>query len=159
MDFNAVGALSLYTFQNTLSQTGNASQALLQALSLGRAQGADISALVGSAGSVNPIDALAGAPAASSLADLAYGVSAAGGTGGTSVQTLLASLGGGSTSIAGLFANPDQLPVSTNTVTPNATQALAQFAYGQNQSPAEAASNGILAVQQAIQDATLNLLV
>jgi hypothetical protein len=155
MDVNAVGALSAYTYQTALTQTGSASQALTQALASGQSQAAQTGALLASAGSLDPASLLAGGSSSQALTSLAYSASAASGNGPEAIQAMLASLGGGT---SGLLPTADSLPVSAAALTPGATQALVRYAYDQSQDPQTAEQLAITAGQQALLSQGLNLL-
>ena len=155
MDVNAVGALSAYTYQTALTQTGSASQALTQALASGQSQAAQTGALLASAGSLDPASLLAGGSNSQALTSLAFAASAASGNGPEAIQAMLASLGGGT---SGLLPTADSLPVSAAALTPGATQALIRYAYDQSQDPQTAEQLAISAGQQALMSQGLNLL-
>jgi hypothetical protein len=155
MDINAISALSAYTYQSALTQSGSAAQALTQSLSLAQSQSASVGGLLASAGSVDPLAALAGGSETQALASLAYSASEASGTGSESVQALLAALGTGSSA---LLTTSTALPTSAVGLSPSATEALARYAYDQSQNPTHTIAQTAAAGQQALLASTLNLL-
>lgn len=155
MDMSVSGALSTYAYQNTLTQTGSASQALTQAMAAGQSQAAEAGALLASAGQVDPISALSGGSNSQTLVSLAYSSSAASGNGPEAVQAMLATLGGGASA---LLPTSDGLPVSTAALSPTTTEALARYAYDQSQNPAHTAAQAAAAGQQSLLSSGLNLL-
>ena len=155
MEISAMGALSSYAYQSSLAQTGNASQALIQALASGRSQAANAGALVSSAGFVDPISALAGGSNSQALTSFAYGASADSGNGPQALRAMLASLGGG---VSAFAPSSDGLPVSAAAISPGATQALLRYAYDQSQDPEAAVKQAVLSAQQFVSTSALNLL-
>jgi hypothetical protein len=155
MDMNVAGALSAYAYQSTLTQTGNASQALRQGLAASQSQAASTSTLLASAGSIDPMAALAGGSGVQALASLAYTSSAASGNGTQAVQAMLASLGSSSTA---LFASSDKMPLSAAAIAPGATEALARYAYDQSADPKTSAQQAAAAAKQALLSTGLDLL-
>ena len=154
MDVNVAGALSAYTYQSTLAQTGSASQALTQGLAAGQAQVAQANALLASAGSLDATTALAGGSGIQALASLAYSASAASGNGPEALQAMLASLGGGTSAFS---ATSDSVPMSTAVLSPSTAEALVRYAYDQSQNPKHAEQLAITAGQQALLTSGLNL--
>lgn len=154
MDMNVAGALSAYTYQSTLAQTGSASQALTQALATSQSQVGQASALLAGAGSLDGAAALAGGSGAQALASLAYSASAASGNGPEALQAMLATLGGGT---SGQSSTTDSLPLSTAILSPSTTEALVRYAYDQSQNPKNAEQLAITAGQQALLTSGLNL--
>lgn len=155
MDINAISALSAYTYQSALTQSGSPAQALNQALPVAQSQAATVGGLLASAGSVDPLAALAGGADAQALGSLAYAASAASGNGPEALQALLASLGGSS---AALLSPSTGQPSSTASLSPSVAEALARYAYDQSQNPAHTVAQTAAAGQQVLLASTLNLL-
>ncbi|HEY3401104.1 MAG TPA: hypothetical protein VGK03_10775 [Geothrix sp.] len=154
MDMNVAGALSAYTYQSTLAQTGSASQALTQALATSQSQVGQASALLAGAGSLDGATALAGGSGVQALASLAYSASAASGNGPEALQAMLATLGGGTSALS---STSDSLPLSAAILSPSTTEALVRYAYDQSQNPKNAEQLAITAGQQALLTSGLNL--
>ena len=155
MDMNVAGALSAYAYQSTLTQTGSASQALGRGLAASQSQAAETTTLLASAGAVDPMATLAGGSGVQALASLAYSTSAASGNGVGAVQSLLASLGGGTSAFT---STSDKLPASTTALSPGATEALARYAYDQSADPKTSAHQAAAAAKQALLTSGLDLL-
>lgn len=136
MDFNGMAALSAFTYRSTLSRTGDATQALQQALSASQAQVAG----------VNPL--LAGA--SSEAQDPLYALSV-----GAQNLSFLGTQGSTPTS---LFTRSDNLPTSAALLAPSAAVALARYAYDQTQAPQTASQMAQASVQQARLTTGLDLL-
>lgn len=156
MAVNAIGALSAYAYQNTLAQTGSASQALSQALAASKAQADQVSSLFGNASSTDSFLAQTGN---SGLAALTYSASAASGTGADAIQALL---GSQTSNPSSLFTNSDGQPSSAAMLSPSAAAALARYTYDQSQnhtaSSAQTAAQAIASGQQSLLASGLNLL-
>lgn len=155
MDINAISALSAYTYQGALTQSGSAPQALTQALASGQSQAANVRDLLASAAATETLASLAGGSGAQALASLAYSASESAGTGPASVQALLATLGTGSSA---LLTTSTSLPASTAGLAPSAIEALARYAYDQSQNPTHTIAQTAAAGQQALLASGLNLL-
>jgi hypothetical protein len=161
MNVNAIGALSAYTYQNTLAQTGSASQALSQALAASQSQADDMSSLLSSVGSVDPLTALSGSSGMESLSALTYASSAASGNGSDALQAMLGTRSPTS-SLSSLFSGTDGLSMSAALLSPSTTEALVRYTYDQSQnhtaSAAQTAAQAIASGQQTLMTSTLNLL-
>ncbi len=155
MDINATSALSLFAYQNTLSQTGSKSEAVTQALAAGQSQAAETAGLLASIGTVDPIAALSGGSASEALTSMAYAHSAASGNGPEAIQAMLAALGGGASA---LLPSTDGLPVSAAALSPGASAAMVRYAYDQSQNPAATAQQALASTRQSLEQTTLNLL-
>ena len=155
MDMNVAGALSAYTYQSTLAQTGSSSQALGRGLAASQSQAANTNALLSSAGAVDPMAALADGSGIQAMASLAYTASASSGNGVAAAQTVLASLSSPSTA---LFASSDKAPASAAALSPGATVALARYAYDQTADPKTSAHLAAAAAKQALLTTGLDLL-
>jgi hypothetical protein len=156
MDVNAAGALSAYAYQSALSQTGNASQALSQALAASQAQVAQTSSLFTGVGPIDPMATLAGGAESQSQASLYFGASSATGNASGTVQGLLSSLLGGSNSA--LFSGSDSLPSSAALLTGGALESLVRYAYDQSQNPTASSQQLAASAQQTALTSGLNLL-
>ncbi|WP_306591047.1 hypothetical protein [Geothrix sp. 21YS21S-4] len=154
MDVSASNSLTAYAYQSTLSQGGNSGQALTQALASGRSQAAQASSLVASAGPSDATSALAGASGSQALASYAYSSADAAGNGPEAVQSLLSSLGGGTSALL----STDGLPVSAEAISASSTEAQARYAYDQSQNPSATAAQAAAAGQQTQLASGLNLL-
>ena len=170
MNVNAVGALSSYTYQSTLAQTGSAGQALSQALAASKAQVDQASSIFGNTGQG---DALTALTASSGLSALSYSASAASGSTSDVLQALLgtsSSSSASTSSLSSLFSTSGGQSVSAAMLSPDATAALARYTYNQSQtsaSPTATTSSSsatptitqlIASGQQALLSSTLNLL-
>jgi len=157
MSVNAIGALSAYTYQSTLAQTGSSNQALSQALAASQSQASDMSSLLSSLGATDPFATLSASSGLEAMSGLTY--SAAAGKGASAV---LAQLGTQSSSAASIFSGSDGLSVSAAVMSPSATEALVRYTYDQSQnhtaSSAATASQAIASGQQTLFASTLNLL-
>jgi len=159
MSVNAIGALSAYTYQSTLAQTGSSNQALSQALAASQSQASDMSSLLSSLGATDPFATLSASSGLEAMSGLTYSASAAAGKGASAV---LAQLGTQSSSAASIFSGSDGLSVSAAVMSPSATEALVRYTYDQSQnhtaSSAATASQAIASGQQTLFASTLNLL-
>ncbi len=159
MNVNAIGALSAYTYQNTLAQTGSTNQALSQALAASQSQSNDMGSLLSSLGGTDPLATASASSGLEALSGLTYSASAASGQGASAV---LAQLGSKSSSASSLFSGTDGLSISTAVMSPSATEALVRYTYDQSQnhtaSSAATASQAIASGQQSLMASTLNLL-
>lgn len=133
MDVNGLAALSSYFYQSALAQTGNASQALTQALSSTQTQVSGVTSLLASSA---PTESLFGT--------------------GDTTGLDFALLGGSSPSA--LLPTSDGLPSSTAYLTPSTTAALVRYAYDQNQDPSTAVQNALASTQASMFKAGLDLL-
>lgn len=176
MDVSGIGALSSYTYQSTLTQTGSTGQALAQAMAASQSEVANATSLLSGAGSMDSLFALAGASGSQALgplATLAYGASGASGAPGASpspgegptavqnIQAMLASLAGGSPGLFSSASTPsssDSLPVSAAALSPATTEALVRYAYDQSQNPTNTAAQAAASGQRTQQSSGLNLL-
>ena len=154
MAMDPLGSQSLLAYQGVLAQGGTRGQAVAQALAAGRAQATGISAMVSSAGSVDPVAALSGGSASQALTSLAFDTSS---DKTSAVKAMLATLGG-SSGLTSLFTNSDGVPISAAALSPGPTAALVRYAYSQTQDPAEAARQALATAQQTQQASALNLL-
>jgi hypothetical protein len=154
MAVNAIGALSAYTYQNTLTQTGSASQALSQALAASQAQADQVSALFGTSSSADSFLAQSGT---GGLAALTYSAATDSGTGTDALQALL----GATSQTSSLFTNSDGGPSSAALLAPSAAAALARYTYDQSQNhtatSAQTAAQAIASGQQSLLASGLNL--
>lgn len=159
MNVNAIGALSAYTYQNTLAQTGSSNQALSQALAATQSQAGDMTSLLSSLGATDPFATLNASSSLEALSALTYSASAASGQGPSAV---LAQLRTQSSSATSLFSGTDGLSLSAAVMSPSATEALVRYTYDQSQnhtaSAATTASQAIASGQQSLMASTLNLL-
>jgi hypothetical protein len=161
MNVNGIGALTAYTYQNTLAQTGNANQALSQALAASQSQSNDMMSLLSSLGSTDPLAAASGASGLESLSSLTYSTSAASGNGFDALQSLLGS-NASSSNLTSLFSTSDGLSMSAAMLAPDATEALVRYTYDQSQnhtaSTPQTTSEAIASAQQTMFTTSLNLL-
>jgi hypothetical protein len=156
MDISSIGAFRTYRYLTTLAQGGDRNQALLQALAAGQPQAAEVadvldSATDGKSRAVSPLASLAslaGQAGGEALGALAYTASAATGQGPEALASLLATLGGGNTSL--LFPSA-ALPL------PAAT-ALAAYGYGQSENPQQALAQLTATGRKALLATGLDLL-
>lgn len=155
MDMNGIGALSAYTYQSSLAQTGNSKQALAQALTAVQSQVASTATLLGGSGTMDPLAAAVGASGSQSLTSLIYTTAASTGAGSSALQAMLSSMGN---STSALFAPSDALPSSAALLAPKAAAALARYAYDQSQNPDALAKQTATLAQQYLQSSGLNLL-
>ena len=152
---NAAGAISAYTYQSALSQTGNADQALAQALSASQSLVAADSALFANQiGPVNPMAAFSGDASGQFSTALPFPSSAP--SNGDGAQALLNSLL--SSTSSALFSGTDNMPVSAALLSPTSTEALVRYAYDQSQNPNTSTNSLIAAAQQTLLTSALNLL-
>jgi hypothetical protein len=156
MDITAMSALNTYAYQNAYAQTGNGSQALVQALTSNQSQMAQMGQILASASPIDPIASLAGSSGSQALVSLAYSTSASAGNGPGAVQSMLASLSGGTSA---LLPTSDSLPLSTAILSPSTTQALVRYAYDQSQNQTTTAAQAAASGQQALAASGWNLLV
>jgi GH18 family chitinase len=158
MDMSVMGSLSAYTYQSALSQTGNSGQAITQALASARSQVANVATLLssGTQASSDPFATLVDSSSLQALASLAYTSGNATGSGAQSLQSLLNSLGGGSSST--LFSTSSTMPLSAAVLAPSATEALVRYAYDQSQNPTNAAQQVATSGQQSLLATGFNLL-
>ena len=133
MDLNGLAALSSFSYQGALAQTGNTSQALTQAFTSSQTQVSEASSLLASSAPLEPLFGLGG----SSGLDFAL-------------------LGGSSPSA--LLPSSDSLPSSTAYLTPSTTAALVRYAYDSNQDPSTAVQNALASTQASMFQAGLDLL-
>lgn len=160
MDINAMSALTAYSYQNTLTQTGSRNQAVLSALATSQAQVAQMGSMFAPAQSASDpmasLASLAGAGGAQALMGLSYGTQVANGNGNNAVQSLLSSLNGG---VSALLPSTNGIPASAAFLSSSTTAALARYAYDQSQNPnafaTQAATNG----QQSLMASSWNMLV
>jgi len=161
MNVNAVGALSAYTYQSALAQTGNSSQALGQALAASQAQATDMSALFSSGSGSDPMAALGAGSGRAALNTLTYATAAASGSGADALQALLGS-SAPTSSLSSLFSSSDGLSLSAAVLSPSATEAMVRYTYDQSQnhstSSAQTAAQAIASGQQTLLSSGLNLL-
>jgi hypothetical protein len=136
MDVNALGAINSYVYQGALSQSGNADQALAQALAAGQSLTADKSS--GGPAKVGPVDPLEAArgdkaqqPASASTSIPTWNAQGP--------QALAGTLFGSSSSA--LLSASDSLPASAASLAPGNTEALVRYAYDQSRNPDAAASS------------------
>jgi hypothetical protein len=160
MAVNAIGALSAYTYQNTLTQTGSASQALSQALAASQAQADQVSALFGTSSSADSFLAQSGTGGLAALTYSAASGSASGSSSGIGTDALQALLGATSQT-SSLFTNSDGQPSSAAMLAPSAAAALARYTYDQSQNhtatTAQTAAQAIASGQQSLLSSGLNL--
>lgn len=155
MDINAMSALTAYSYQNTLAQTGSAGQALTRALAIGQAQVGQMASLFSGGSPSDPLASLAGASAQQALAAYAYDSAASSGNGASAAPSLLATMNSGSSS---LWATTNSMPLSTALLAPSTTAALARYAYDQSQNQTESAAQAAASGQQSLIASGWNLL-
>jgi hypothetical protein len=155
MDVNVAGALTAYTYQSTLAQTGSASQALTQALAASRSELNATSTLLDNGPSVDAFASLAGSTGSQALTSLAYSTAAASGNGADAIKSLLSSLNGG---VSALLPTSEGMPASAALLSPSTASALVRYAYDQSQNPANTAAKAAASGQQALLSSGLNLL-
>jgi hypothetical protein len=96
MDISAMSALTGFSYQNTLKQTGSGSQALTQALAASQSQINQMSTLLSpKTATTDAFATLAGTSGQEAMAGLSYLTAAATGNGTSAVQSLLGSLNRG----------------------------------------------------------------
>ena len=150
---NAAGAISAYTYQSALARTGNADQALTQALSASQSLVAASSALFATqVGPVNPMAAFTGDATDQPSTALPFSSLASIGNGARVLNSLLGSTG------SALYSSTDDLPVSSAVLSPASTEALVRYAYDQSQNPSTSTNALIASAQQSLLTAGLNLL-
>ncbi|WLT31358.1 hypothetical protein [Geothrix sp. PMB-07] len=157
MNVNGLGALSAYTYQSTLSQTGSADLALSQALAASQSQVNDLSSLFASAGSEDPLAALIGTSGLSGMNALSYSTASSPGKGSEALQALLGS-SAPTSSLSSLFSNSDGLSVSAAILAPETTAALMRYTYDQSQNHSASLSQALESGQQTLLASGLNLL-
>lgn len=161
MNVNGIGALTAYTYQNTLAQTGSANQALSQALAASQAQTNDMVSLLSSLGTTDPLAAASGASGLQPLSALTYSASAGSGNSFDALQALLGSNSPNSGTTS-LFSSSDGLSMSAAMLAPDATAALVRYTYDQSQnhtaSTPQTTSQAVASAQQTLLTASLNLL-
>ncbi|MBI1751158.1 MAG: hypothetical protein HY014_12615 [Acidobacteria bacterium] len=157
MNVNGLGALSAYTYQSALTQTGSANQALSQALSASQAQINDLSALFSSTGSEDPLAGLSGASGLSGLNALSYSTASSLGQDSAALQALLGSTSP-TASLSSLFSASDGLSVSASVLAPDATAALVRYTYDQSQNHSASLGQALASGQQTLLSSGLNLL-
>jgi hypothetical protein len=159
MDINAMSALTAYSYQNTLAQTGSRSQAVVQALATSQAQVAQMGSMFTSAQSAaDPLAALAslaGGASSQALMGLSYGTQASAGNGTSAVQSLLSSLNGG---VSALLPSSSGFPASAAFLSASTTAALARYAYDQSQNPSSFATQAASSGQQSLLASGWNML-
>ncbi|GLH74309.1 hypothetical protein GETHLI_28110 [Geothrix limicola] len=163
MNVNAMGALSAYTYQSALTQTGSTNQALSQALAASQAQVNDLNSLFSSDGAIDPLASLSGASALQDMSTLTYSAAAASGNGSTALQALVNAQG---SNLGSLFSSSDSLSVSEAVLSPSTAEALARYAYDQSQNQtastaqtsAQTAAQAVASGQQALFNSSLDLL-
>jgi hypothetical protein len=136
MNVNGIGALSSYTYQSTLAQSGSASQALSQALAASQSQVDDLSSLFNNSGQGASLGASSGLTALSSLT---YSATTASGNGTDALQALLGSNATTST-LSTLFTTTGGQSLSVAMLSPNAAEALVRYTYDQSQSQSQSQS-------------------
>jgi len=157
MDISAMSALTGFSYQNTLKQTGSGSQALTQALAASQSQINQMSTLLSpKTATTDAFATLAGASGLEAMAGLSYTTAAATGNGTSAIQSLLGSQNPG---ISALLPSADSMPQSATLLTPSTTAALARYAYDQSQNPASYATQAVTAGQQSLMASGWNLLV
>lgn len=156
MDIQAMSALSAYSYQTALAQTGSRNQAVAEALAANQAQVGQLRTLMSSTGTPDPYASLAGASGLQALTTLSYNSALASGNGSAAVQSLLASL---NPSPSSLLPSTSNMPQSALLLSSSTTTALARYAYDQSQNPAAAASQALAAGQQSLLASGWNLLV
>jgi hypothetical protein len=150
MDMNATGALSSYTYQSTLTQSGSASQALNQALAASRSQVDEMSSLYNNSGQEDPLASLAASSGLAALSSLTYSAAAASGTGADALQALLGS-SSATSSLTSLFSTTGAQSMSVAMLSPVAAEALVRYTYDQSQSQNQAAAAATTATQTTAQ--------
>lgn len=155
MGVDVIGALSSYSYQSALSQTGSPNKALAQGLAAVQAQVAQAGSLFSSGGSMDPLTALAGSAGQPALASLTTTVGSAAGSGASPVQDLLSAFGGSQDSASSAVS---ALPWSVAMLSPASAQALVRYAYDQSQNPSHTAAQAAAAGQQPLLASGLNLL-
>lgn len=158
MNVNAIGALSAYTYQNTLAQTGSSSQAMSQALAVSQSQADDMSSVLSSLGSMDSQTALSGSSGIEALSALTYSAT---GKGPDALQALLGSSSPANNG-SSLFSNSDAMPMSAAVMSPGTMAALVRYTYDQSQNHTSSApqttSQAVTSAQQALMASSLNLL-
>jgi hypothetical protein len=139
MNVNATGALSSYTYQSTLTQTGSASQALSQALAASQSQVDEMSSLFSSAGQGDPLASLAASSGLAALSSLTYSAATASGNGADALQALLGS-SSATSSLSSLFSTTGGQSMSVAMLSPGAAEALVRYTYNQSQNQTTAAT-------------------
>jgi hypothetical protein len=165
MNVNAIGALSSYTYQNILSQTGSASQALSEALVASQSQVDQASSLFGNTGQGDALTTLAASSGLSALSSLSYSAAAASSGSSDALQGLLGS-SSSTSSLSSLFSTSGGQSVSAAMLSPDAAEALARYTYNQSQNNSNSTASTtaptitqlIASSQQALLSSTLNLL-
>src|SRR5664279_5689380 len=132
MNVNATGALSSYTYQSTLTQTGSASQALSQALAASQSQVDEMSSLFGSTGQGDSQASLIANSGLAALSTLTYSAAAASGNGSDALQALLGS-SSSTSSLSSLFSTTGGKSMSVAMLAPSAAEALVRYTYDQSQ--------------------------
>jgi hypothetical protein len=165
MNVNATGALTSYTYQNILSQTGSTSQALSQALAASQSQIDQASSLFGSTDQADPLTTLAASSGLSALSSLTYSAVAASGNGSDALQAMLGT-SSSTSSLSALFTTSSGQSTSVAKLSPSAAEALVRYTYeqGQNKSGSTAPATTptitqlIASGQQTLMASGLNLL-
>lgn len=155
MDVNVAGALTAYTYQSTLAQTGSASQALTQALAASQSELNATSTMLDNGSSVNAFASLAGGSGSQALTSLAYATAAGSGNGADAIKSLLSSLNGG---VSALLPSSEGMPASAALLSPSTTSALARYAYDQSKNATATVAQAAASGQQALLASGLNLM-
>lgn len=157
MNVNATGALSSYTYQSTLAQTGSASQALSQALTASQSQVDDLSSLFSNSGQGASLAALSASSGLAALSSLTYSATTASGNGTGALQALLGSTSTTST-LSTLFTTTGGQSLSVAMLSPSAAEALVRYTYDQSQSQNQAATSNTQTTAQLIASGKQTLL-
>lgn len=157
MNVNATGALSSYTYQSTLTQTGSASQALSQALAASQSQVDEMSSLFGSTGQGDSQASLIAGSSPAALSTLTYSAAAASGNGADALQALLGS-SSASSSLSSLFSTTGGQSMSVAMLSPSAAEALVRYTYDQSQGQSAAATTNTPTTAQLIASGKQTLL-
>jgi hypothetical protein len=165
MNVNATGALSSYTYQSTLAQTGSASQALSQALAASQSQVDQASSIFGSTGQGDALSALAASSGLSALSSLTYSAASASGSSSDALQALLGS-SSSTSSLSSLFDTSGGQSMSVAMLSPSSAEALVRYAYDQSNNKSSSTAPAttptitqlIASGQQTLLSSGLNLL-
>ena len=169
MNVNAIGALSSYTYQSTLAQTGSASQALSQALAASQSQVDEASSIFSSGGQGDALTALAASSGLSALSSLSYSAATASGNSSDALQAVLGSSASSSTatsSLSSLFSTSGGQSLSVAMLSPSAAEALVRYTYDQSNNKSSSTAPAttptitqlIASGQQTLMSSSLNLL-
>lgn len=150
MDLNVNAALTSYAFQNSLSLTGSAKQAITKAMTASQApaQAPPSPEAQASQGLASTL---------SSLSSYASPTSVAAGNGPAEVQAMLSALGSSTTSA--LLPAASSMPVSAALLSVTGIEALARYAYDQSRNPTATAQQAASSGQQVSPAQGLNFLI